>query len=94
MKAKNAGYKFVLIDGRVDDGTNTGGFKLHIGSTMCEMPEGSEEVSGCMNPNRAEIARLELRGSLTPARMLSSFLPRFSAGAKRATFFDHRRLEA
>lgn len=52
----NGGYKFVRIDGSASDGTDTGGFKLHIGSTMCMMPEGSEEVSGCMNPNRAEIA--------------------------------------
>ncbi len=46
------GYKFLRIDGQTDTG---GGFRVHLGSTMCQMEEDSTEVTGCMNPNRPVI---------------------------------------
>ncbi len=55
----NGGYKFVRIDGRAQNGEAEGGFVFHVGSTGCTMPEGSEMVESCANPNRAEI---ELNG--------------------------------
>lgn len=65
----NGGYKFVRIDGRAGSGQDTGGFRFHLGSTGCEMEDGTQEVSSCSTPNRA---RVELDG-IDPASSTIAF---------------------
>jgi uncharacterized repeat protein (TIGR04052 family) len=49
------GYKFMRVDGKT---SSSAGFRVHLGSTACESPEGSSEVTGCENENRVRV-RLE-----------------------------------
>jgi len=48
----NLGYKFARIDGKTPKGTSP--FFMHLGSTGC-VPEGSNTVTSCSNPNVPEI---------------------------------------
>lgn len=48
----NGGYKFARIDGKTTTGTSP--YFVHLGSTGC-VPEGSNSVTSCSNPNVAEI---------------------------------------
>lgn len=44
------GYKFLRVDGKA----NEGGFRIHLGSTACELGE-DDAVTGCGNPNRPSV---------------------------------------
>jgi cytochrome c peroxidase len=48
----NAGYKFLLWDGWVEE--TAAEHRLHVGSTRCD-GDGRGNVSGCQNPNRVEV---------------------------------------
>lgn len=48
----NGGYRFLRVDGMSTG--QTAGFAIHVGSTECEK-DASGSISGCDNPNRAEI---------------------------------------
>lgn len=47
------GYKFMRIDGMAEE---SAGFRIHLGSTACESPEGTEDVTGCDKPNRPTVS--------------------------------------
>lgn len=46
------GYKFMRIDGMAQENA---GFRIHLGSTACESPDGTEDVTSCANPNRPTV---------------------------------------
>jgi uncharacterized repeat protein (TIGR04052 family) len=46
------GYKFVRVDGMAEQ---SAGFRIHLGSMACESPDGSNEVTGCDQPNRPTV---------------------------------------
>lgn len=46
------GYKFLRLEGSAEGGA---GFRVHVGSTGCEMANGFD-VSSCSSPNRIEVS--------------------------------------